>query len=526
MQNRSRQKTKILYPFFFALFPVLFLYSYNIEEVSWRALWVPAAFCLVLAVLIYLGSRLVLKNKAKAALVTFLFSFMAFSYGHFHNLAGNFLSQKLRLSDTVITLAWVLAFCLLGGLAVLVKKEPVVLSSFFNILVSLLVLLVLAQIAWFHLGQIFSPRGKLSPLEPLAASRNSALRADQLPDIYYLIFDRYASDQTLRVFYQFENSDFSNSLRAKGFYIASESRCNYPFTLFSLSSSLNLTHLTSIVEKGPLSIRFLYRMLQDHAVWRLLKSVGYKYIHLGSWYEGTRVNRHADWNFKGKGLFDLSRDFTQKFLETTVLAPALKNKVAVSGGQGRVLQTLKTLSDVPTIQGPKFIFAHVLLPHHPFLFGPGGEKTTSGKATKETQAAKYIDQLQFTNKKILWLIDELISKSERPPVIILQSDEGPGEEEKPILEIAKYKKKHRDTVKWRIRCHILNAFYWPGVHPDIFYKTMTPVNTFRLLFNSYFGTHYELLEDRTYFGVGTKKKLLRFKEFPKSTWIKKFAKLE
>jgi hypothetical protein len=526
MENRFRQKTKTFYPFLFALFPVLFLYSYNIEEVSWRALLEPAAFCLVLAVLTYLVLRLALKNSAKAALVTFLFSFMAFSYGHFHNLAGNYLSRMLHISETVITLAWILVFCLLGILAVRLKKEPVVLSSFLSVFVSLLVLLVLAQIAWFHLGQIFSTRGKLSPLKPLAISRDSTLHADKFPDIYYLIFDRYASDQTLRDFYQFDNSDFSNSLKAKGFSIASESRCNYPFTLFSLSSSLNMTHLVGIVEKGPVKISFFHRLLQDHAVWRLLKSAGYKYIHFGSWYEGTKVNKHADWNFKGKGLFDLSHDFIQKFLETTVLAPALKNKVAVSGGQIRVLQTLKTLSEVPAIQGPKFVFAHVLLPHHPFLFGPGGEKTSSGKATGETQAAKYIDQLQFTNKKILWLIDELLSKSERPPVIILQSDEGPGEEEKPILEIAKYKKKHRDTIKWRIRCQILNAFYWPGVRPDLFYKTMTPVNTFRLLFNNYFGTHYELLEDRTYFGVGTKKKVLRFKEFPKSAWIKKFAKIE
>src|SRR5690606_30464261 len=59
------------------------------------------------------------------------------------------------------------------------------------------------------------------------------------PDIYYLIYDKYASNQSLSDYYDFDNSEFTESLTEKGFYIAEKSRANYPSTLFSLSSSLN-----------------------------------------------------------------------------------------------------------------------------------------------------------------------------------------------------------------------------------------------------------------------------------------------
>lgn len=63
---------------------------------------------------------------------------------------------------------------------------------------------------------------------------------DKLPDIYYIIFDRYASAWTLKEIYNFNNSEFITYLSNKGFYIASESKSNYLRTGHSLASSLNM----------------------------------------------------------------------------------------------------------------------------------------------------------------------------------------------------------------------------------------------------------------------------------------------
>ena len=45
---------------------------------------------------------------------------------------------------------------------------------------------------------------------------------------------------------------------------------------------------------------------------------------------------------------------------------------------------------------------------------------------------------------------------------------------------------------------ILNAYYLPGYDGDL-YATISPVNSFRLVFNSYFGGEYDMLEDVSYY---------------------------
>ena len=52
----------------------------------------------------------------------------------------------------------------------------------------------------------------------------------------------------------------------------------------------------------------------------------------------------------------------------------------------------------------------------------------------------------------------------------------------------------------------LNAIYFPDEkHREMLTDDLTNVNTFRIVFNSYFGSDYEMLEDRTYWGLSMKK---------------------
>jgi len=60
------------------------------------------------------------------------------------------------------------------------------------------------------------------------------------PDIYYLIVDRYANGKVLKQKFGFDNHEFLDFLRAKGFCVADDSRCNYPKTHMSLASSVNI----------------------------------------------------------------------------------------------------------------------------------------------------------------------------------------------------------------------------------------------------------------------------------------------
>ena len=135
-----------------------------------------------------------------------------------------------------------------------------------------------------------------------------------------------------------------------------------------------------------------------------------------------------------------------------------------------------------------FVFAHLVVPHLPYTFGPNGEVPAfQGKdATYEEIGAAYVDQVRFVNKEILDVIDMLIQSSEIPPVIIVQGDHGP----LPDL-----------TEDPSQRLPILNAYYLPGVEMDkILYPSISPVNSFRVVLNSYFMQDLPLLEDLSYFG--------------------------
>jgi hypothetical protein len=52
----------------------------------------------------------------------------------------------------------------------------------------------------------------------------------------------------------------------------------------------------------------------------------------------------------------------------------------------------------------------------------------------------------------------------------------------------------------------------PGKGRDDFYPSISPVNTFRVIFNNYFGTNLPLLKDQTYNSVDATKMVLELKD--------------
>jgi hypothetical protein len=158
------------------------------------------------------------------------------------------------------------------------------------------------------------------------------------------------------------------------------------------------------------------------------------------------------------------------------------------------------MKDVAKMQAPKFVYTHLILPHPPFVFGPDGEYTNPANFWNEKKlypASKfdvgYTNQVTFLNARLLEMIDTILSESKTPPIIILQGDHGPWLQPNPQ------------------HFFILNAYYLPG-HETELYPTISPVNSFRLIFNDYFGGKYDMLKDRTYYSPVPK--LYNFSEVP------------
>ncbi|GAH04134.1 unnamed protein product, partial [marine sediment metagenome] len=253
---------------------------------------------------------------------------------------------------------------------------------------------------------------------------------DTLRDIYYIILDQYASTSTLKEIYSFDNSEFINYLSNRGFYVASQSRSNYQTTSHSLASSLNMeyiNYLSDKVGKESSDRAAVYAMLQDYKVWRFLRSKGYKFIHLGSLWHPTSRNKYADMNIN----LAYSLEFLQLLSSTTMFHP-IDSGLGITGfadfrlmQRKRVLYKFEKLAEIPDLKEPTFVFAHMVIPHGPYVFDRNGNFVTEEEEKKRTEIVNYVDQLIFVNKRIEMLIDRLLSNSQVPPIIILQADEGP-----------------------------------------------------------------------------------------------------
>jgi len=327
------------------------------------------------------------------------------------------------------------------------------------------------------------------------------------PDIYYIIPDAYARADVLEEIYQYDNSKFLKFLAQEGFYIANKSRCNYAETALSLASSLNLTHLDDLAKQmGPKSYDRLplQKMICSSRVSEFLKQHGYLIVALSSGVESTEIEVNAD-IFMTPGL--ALSEFENLLLSTTpipILLDKLLGKSQYDLHRDRLLYIFDHLADPTKLDSPVFVFAHILAPHPPFVFGEGGEKVEPKRKFLIADGTKYItereeyiedyrNQLIFINKKLQTAINKIISNSPQPPIIILQADHGATSDQ------LDRENPDDDDINLKERMCILNAYYLPGSGHKELYEEITPVNTFRIIFNQYFGTNLELLEDKSYY---------------------------
>jgi hypothetical protein len=347
----------------------------------------------------------------------------------------------------------------------------------------------------------------------LSASSGSAEGHDLYPDIYYIILDAYTRGDTLREYFNYDNEPFLSALEAMGFYVARCSQSNYSNTQLSLASSLNLNYLDTLNARGEsiTSSSFLNRLIATNAVRKALERVGYRTVVIESGFSPTEwqdadvyISLRQDLSgvlnlLGGISPFEALVMRTSGALLLYESKPLLPARVrsfldaAYTQHRQRILFAFDQLNEVPLLPGPKFVFVHIIAPHEPFVFGPLGEIV--GRNTPfslnddwDTRDAKayhqgYRDQLIYVNTRIEETTREILEKSVKLPIIIFQGDHG---------TLAR-------VSSQSARMTILNAYYLPDGGDKLIYDSISPVNTFRLVFDHYFGSNLGFLEDTSFY---------------------------
>ncbi len=193
----------------------------------------------------FLGLLLLRQSARHAALICSWMSLLGLYYGSLFNKLG-----MLPAVESVALCHGVLLVIGLGLVAILwwLPGELKSFSSFVS-LTAAIVLAVFSLNFGLELSRQFA--SSLSDIEktfPLPAEVASPDEGH--PDIYYLVLDGYGRGDVLQKYYGFDNAEFLDGLRQRGFYIADKSSTNYPSTVFSLPSSLNMRYHELIDRRG------------------------------------------------------------------------------------------------------------------------------------------------------------------------------------------------------------------------------------------------------------------------------------
>jgi len=472
------------HPFLIAVFPALAVYSQNTGDVLWWDLVMALLLPLAAAGLVFLLMSRLYATLERAGLAASLVMAAVIGFGLLYQLnglvAGVGISTKIPLPVLYLIAGGIVA----AGLYRLSKprKDERRLTLAANLFAVLAVASPLSSAAVSFVTQAPPPVEADYLGEPAPATIQLTAPASP-PDIYYLVFDRYADEETLRTEFGFDNRPFLDQLRQRGFYIADHSRANYPKTDLSMASVFNMQlHGKQL---GPKS--HYINMLASNRVAKLLTGAGYQYHHLGALLDGLRTSPHATNNY---WLSAMPSEYTDIVFQYTVFQPLAPNKTS----RQQVLEKFSKLEELAATPGrPKLVYAHFITPHYPWKFNRDGSLPTRQQIDARPLHQNYAAQLAYTNQRILETIDTLKARSATPPIIVLQADEGPelmykGDAGKPL------------AAQIRKRNGILSAFHLPGVDAaKAAPADITPVNTFRLILREYFAARLPMAPDRCFY---------------------------
>ncbi len=291
------------------------------------------------------------------------------------------------------------------------------------------------------------------------------------PNIYYIILDSYTSPASLEKYWQHTDPALETTLDFLRVNYSRSASTRFISTPFCLSSYLNM-QWEKADDQGDL--RSMYRSLgnlRNNAVVSFLKEHRYRLRNLSLFLVDRELPAYKyfpEVNIWGNSLFFLGYRAVRRVHRTPF---EIRTNFHIAS------EVMNQAAENSTADDPVFTYAHLMLPHSRYLVGEDGQmQRNPGLPDKE----KYLEQLKFARKTMIFFFSSLIRK-DPGSVIIIQGDHGFRD-----LEREEDRKEEAHTV--------FNSLYLSGDKiPDETKGCLNnPVNNFRIVFNKYFGTEMEL----------------------------------
>lgn len=477
-----------LKPWYLIFLPVFFVFHGFVENFF----LVPVADALLL-LLIYIGISVALaalfwlyfRNIDKAVLFVFLLMAFNFFFGLCFETLNRFFADTFIIKYSVILSVALLVFV---TLAILIKKRTrglQKLSLYLNLVFSVFIIVDVAIL----IKKVLTTREE----KHFFSDRILPCHKTDLPDVYLVIADEYAGEKDLKEVCGFDNSFFLDSLRKMGFFVANNSRSSYNYTSYSMASLLNMDYLPlSNDQIKTADHKFVFDLIRNNRITSFFRKSGYTVYN----YSMFDIKELASKNtssfipartklFTSQTLFDhLKKDVWLNFARKAGLNSVLKNAVFENLIYNNEIyqSSINNIHSADTAR--KFVYTHLSLPHYPYYFDSAGNQYSYQQIRSDVPGniKSYTSYLQYTNRQLLKLVNEIFQHSSSPPVIILMSDHG-----------------YRSYPKGGDAYVFVNLFsiYLPNKNYDLFNDSITNVNVFRSLLNSTFCQQLPLKKDTT-----------------------------
>jgi len=494
------------HPFFFAIYAVTGVFQINANEIPPEQIIRPLFVLAIFTALTYFILHKILGNIHRAALLATLWIFWAIYFGHIYRFMNNFyFIRDLPNNKLIILILWTS----LTGVFALPKvwkafHTPQVLTNALNLTST--AVLILPVVVVVMVARETALQKEI--IEQRQAQNNIAIAASKEtePDIYYIIVDGYGRQDTLNTYQNYDNQAFTDYLQGQGFYVASKSQSNYMMTHLSVSSSLNFEYINDLEEKfansnnrGPYT-----DLITKSHIRYLLEKQGYQFINI----EGVALfMRLRDADLYLAPASNIFNEFESLLLTTSIADTFIEREfpdiplVNYQTHRNYIKYQFNTLADIPNIHGKKFIFVHIWAPHPPFVFDNNGNPVQPNRpyfggdangffGTRQEYIDGYANELTYVNTLLKRTINSILKKSQTPPIIIIQGDHGPGTYTS-FVDL--------ESTCLEERFSILNAYYFPDHDYSGLSDSTTPVNSFRIILNQYFGANLRLLENKQYY---------------------------
>ncbi len=471
-----------LQPSLIVIYFILVRYNVNIDEVSSVDLFSTLLIFLPIIISISFIPKLIIKNITKYILILSTSIVLFFTYTSIHSTFYNYFIFGHSIGSHKVLIPIMLILLVIEIYLILKSTK-----NFDKILViSTGFVFSMIIFTMIDIGMI----SNIEPISDYSTEQIFSYEKNNLKDIYVITLDEYLGTKSLMDRFNYDNSDFDDFLKERGFFIPDNTFSNYMETRLALPSLLNMDYVNIDYESKREQDMVFQKITQNNIVMDNFKEIGYEIIYFHE--ENNLKPIESDKNKLCKSIF------TNTFLVFVIRDTPIRvfdNLIDPYRHEEYIENRLCIFDELESLDKkfsePIMVHAHIMLPHGPVLFDSEGNTVLDKKLHETTSTThKYTEQLQYTNSRVKQVVEKLQSQNPQP-IIIIQSDHG-----------------FRWDFNWNeptddqftIPYSNFMALYFPDKelrnedHP-----LMTPVNLYRILFNTYFGTNYEILDNKMYF---------------------------